>query len=211
MGSSSRRTSDAHDTGSHSSATSRVASLMGLKKITTNSSYDHDHSHSSKLSKSNTITSNHSNVDSPTKSTFSFSRNTLRHKPSTTQTSIISNPTPISMNLYNVNTNSNGINGNNTHNSMYSDSSFNGGSNDNASFINQNDYGLSRVSTNASMNSANPSVLSLSTAHARKLQGNGGATFKKLHRHTFSEEFELSPPETEKEIEEMFREVVINH
>lgn len=210
MGSSSRRTSDAHDTGSHSSATSRVASLMGLKKITTNSSYDHDHSHSSKLSKSNTITSNHSNVDSPTKSTFSFSRNTLRHKPSTTQTSIISNPTPISMNLYNVNTNSNGINGNNTHNSMYSDSSFNGGSNDNASFINQNDYGLSRVSTNASMNSANPSVLSLSTAHARKLQGNGGATFKKLHRHTFSEEFELSPPETEKEIEEMFREVVIS-
>lgn len=207
MGSSSRRTSDAHDTGSYStSATSRVASLMGLKKMTTNSSYDNDHSHSSKLSKSNTITSNHSNVDSPTKSTFSFSRNTLRHKPSNTQTSIISNPTPISMNLYNVNTNSNSINGNNSHNSMYSDNN----NNDNSSFMNQNDYGLSRVSTNASMNSANPSVHSLSTAHARKLQANGGATFKKLHRHTFSEEFELSPPETEKEIEEMFREVVIS-
>ncbi|KAG7911649.1 hypothetical protein KL906_000970 [Ogataea polymorpha] len=67
---------------------------------------------------------------------------------------------------------------------------------------------LSRMTTNTSIGGpSTTSVYSLPSSHAKKLSS---ANFKKTHRHTISDDFELEPPESEEEIEIMFKEVMIS-
>ncbi|ODV87610.1 hypothetical protein CANARDRAFT_26987 [[Candida] arabinofermentans NRRL YB-2248] len=70
---------------------------------------------------------------------------------------------------------------------------------------------LSRVSTNMSMGSSathsGQHQHSLSAIHAKKL---ANVNSRKSHRHTVSDDFEMEPPETTDEINEMFRELMIS-
>ncbi|KAH3661242.1 hypothetical protein OGAPHI_006649 [Ogataea philodendri] len=67
---------------------------------------------------------------------------------------------------------------------------------------------LSRMTTNTSVGGpSSTSVYSLSSSHTKKLSN---ANFKKSHRHTISDDFELEPPRTVEEIDQMFKEVMIS-
>lgn len=65
---------------------------------------------------------------------------------------------------------------------------------------------LSRVSTNQTTHSITNSVYSLPSTHAKKLSGFQG--YRKGHRHTISDDFELERPDDPDEISAMFQEVM---
>ncbi|VEU23665.1 DEKNAAC104907 [Brettanomyces naardenensis] len=65
---------------------------------------------------------------------------------------------------------------------------------------------ISRVTTqSSSLSTSRNSVYTLSSSHAKKL---AGSSFKKVHRHTLSDEFQLEPPDSIEEIEQLFDEVM---
>ncbi|GMM31619.1 formin [Martiniozyma asiatica (nom. inval.)] len=68
------------------------------------------------------------------------------------------------------------------------------------------DSQLSRMSTNVSYASNQGSVYSLSSSHTKKISNFPG--YRKAHRHTISNEFEIEQPTDPEEIDRMFREVL---